>query len=359
MIAVFQAAGTGRRAQGAHAAVREVLRRIPRLSVRGDDLRLRPLDGMTNTVFEADCPAGRFSVRLPAPTLDPWVDRGAEAVHATAAGRAGLGPPVVFADPRDGALVCRFLEGTPLDVETASEPETLPRVSQALRRLHTSGLPFVTDFDPFVVLDCYQARLRRDGHASLVPEAATRLRARLGPLRDALRARPVPAVPCHHDVWPPNLIAHERRLWMVDWEYAGRGDPLWDLADFSVAAGLDANAERALLAAWWDAAPPAALRARLRLYKPVCDALWAWWAVVQHAGREGRESDPGEGGLLGYALQRAERGCRSVGAPETAAALRSVAQTVLPLDRWPAPADGRRPATAAPGSPWPAVEHGA
>jgi aminoglycoside phosphotransferase (APT) family kinase protein len=36
---------------------------------------------------------------------------------------------------------------------------------------------------------------------------------------------------CHHDVHEQNLVTDPAgRLWLVDWEYAGMGDPVFDLA---------------------------------------------------------------------------------------------------------------------------------
>lgn len=300
------------------AAVRHVLRRMPDLPGDLAELKVRPLDGMTNTVFRVDCSAGSFSVRLPSETVDPWVDRRAEAANARAAAAAGLGPRVLFSDPEDGSLVCRFLPGGPLTVENARTPQMLARVGAMLRRLHSSGIDFVNDFDPFVVLAQYEATLRRNGCPDLLPEAALLLRVRLTQIQETLRAHPAPPVACHHDLWPPNIVATEDELALVDWEYAGRGDPLWDLADFSVATELNDEQERILLDAWWGTPVPGPLHARLRLYKPVCDALWAWWAVVQHAGHDHKTS------MLAYAEARARRGLRAVHAQDLPAALRTV-----------------------------------
>jgi thiamine kinase-like enzyme len=47
-----------------------------------------------------------------------------------------------------------------------------------------------------------------------------------------------------------NFIAAGRRLWIVDWEYAGMGDPAFDLANFAVNNGLDEPGDAELLEAY-------------------------------------------------------------------------------------------------------------
>ena len=59
-----------------------------------------------------------------------------------------------------------------------------------------------------------------------------RLRARAAA---GVRADPVRRLPlalCHNDLHHLNLIDDGPRLWLVDWEYGGRGNPLFDVAGF-------------------------------------------------------------------------------------------------------------------------------
>jgi thiamine kinase-like enzyme len=57
-------------------------------------------------------------------------------------------------------------------------------------------------------------------------------------------------VPCHNDPWPGNLIDADGRVYLIDWEYSGMNDPVWDLADLSVEAGFDAEQDRAMVEAY-------------------------------------------------------------------------------------------------------------
>ena len=62
--------------------------------------------------------------------------------------------------------------------------------------------------------------------------------------------------PCHNDLLNANFIDDGDRLRIVDWEYAGMGDPFFDLGNFSVNHGLSLDEDLVLLAAYDQTEPP-------------------------------------------------------------------------------------------------------
>ena len=46
-------------------------------------------------------------------------------------------------------------------------------------------------------------------------------------------------------------------MWIMDWEYAGMNDPMWDLGDLSVEGGLDDAQDQEMLMSYFDVKPPA------------------------------------------------------------------------------------------------------
>jgi thiamine kinase-like enzyme len=51
----------------------------------------------------------------------------------------------------------------------------------------------------------------------------------------------------HNDLLAANIMDDGRRLWLIDWEYAGFNSPLFDLANLASNNDLDADAVRRLL----------------------------------------------------------------------------------------------------------------
>jgi hypothetical protein len=73
------------------------------------------------------------------------------------------------------------------------------------------------------------------------------------------------------------------RLYIVDWEFSGMNDPMWDLGDLSAEAGFGPEQDRVMMEAYYSNTVPSALYSRLELYKVVSDLLWALWGFIQHA----------------------------------------------------------------------------
>ena len=208
------------------------------------------------------------------------IDRSAEHQATRAAASVGVGPEVVaFLEP-EGWLVTRFVEGGTPPVERLREPGQLTRVAAALRAVH-EGPPVPAAFDSFRVVAAYRATAAARGVA--VPESvdwAWETAARI----EAVRGR-VAAKPCHNDLLNANFIDDGTTLRIVDWEYAGMGDVFFDLANFAVDHELDAEARRALLAAYFGEVPAGAAD-RLELMRFLSDFREAMWGVVQTAVSE-------------------------------------------------------------------------
>jgi thiamine kinase-like enzyme len=100
--------------------------------------------------------------------------------------------------------------------------------------------------------------------------------------RAALLADPVAPVPCHCDPLCENFLDMGETMYLIDYEYAGNNDPMFDLGDFSVEAGLGAEEDALLLEGYFDGPPPADAAARMVIHKANCDLFWALWAVIQH-----------------------------------------------------------------------------
>ncbi len=111
----------------------------------------------------------------------------------------------------------------------------------------------------------------------------------------------MPLAPCHNDPWPGNLLDTGRNIYIIDWEYSGMNDPLWDLGDLSVEAGFAPEQDMAMMEAYYGGPAPAALYSRLAIYKTLSDLHWSLWAMVQHAN--GNPADD----FRTYAATRLER----------------------------------------------------
>jgi thiamine kinase-like enzyme len=259
------------------------MQRVPELA--GADLTLTALSGgITNRNFlvEVTGRRDRYVLRLAGnDTHLLGISREVEHAATVAAAGVGVGPEVTAFIRPEGYLVTRFIEGSPVPDEVAHRPETIQRVAASLRRIH-DGPAIPGLFVPLRIVEAYRALALARGVA--VP-AEYELAAAIGRrIELACLANPVELRPCHNDLLNANFIDDGERIRIVDWEYAGMGDPFFDLGNFSINHELSADEDELLLDAYdgpaQGAGRPARL-ARLALMRVVSDFREAMWGVLQ------------------------------------------------------------------------------
>ncbi|MFT7595421.1 MAG: thiamine kinase-like enzyme [Paracoccaceae bacterium] len=195
-----------------------------------------------------------------------------------AAQSVGIAPPITHAEP--GILVLEFIDSTPLDEAAVRDPENLSRIVPLLKRCHVDVMqalrgPVLT-FWVFHVLRDYAATLRAD--ASPYAAKLNDLLATADQLAKAVGK--VDLVLGHNDLLAANFLDDGRRLWLLDWEYAGFNSPLFDLAGLASNNGLSPQQENWLLETYYDA--PATDHLMHRFHAMKCASLLreTMWSMV-------------------------------------------------------------------------------
>jgi thiamine kinase-like enzyme len=280
-------------------AARSVLNSIPGFANARETMQR--LGGLTNKVYQI----GNVVLRIPGEGTSEYINREHEGAAARAAAAAGVSPEVLYADPKTGVMLTRLVaDAVTMSPERFASRQGSPaRAARALRQLHGSKGVFPFRFELFSMIDDYlnvlagKDVLLPDGYHDVVAEAQT--------MREALASHALPLVPCHCDPLCENFLDTGERMWIVDWEYSGMNDPMWDLGDLSVEAGFNAFQDEELLNAYCGGVPLDFDRGRMMIYKAMCDLLWTLWGLIQHANKNPADD------FQAYALNRFNR-CKSL-----------------------------------------------
>ena len=255
------------------------MQKVPELA--GRDLTLTALSGgITNRNFRVDA-AGtdqRWVIRLAGnDTHLLGISREVEHAATVAAAGVGVGPEVTAFIRPEGYLVTRFIVGSPVSDAAVHQPETLRRVADSLRRIH-DGPAIPGLFVPLRIVEAYRALALERG--VVIPPAYDRAAAIGRRIEMALLSNPIELRPCHNDLLNANFIDDGSRIRIIDWEYAGMGDPFFDLGNFSINHELTRDEDEILLTAYDGDVRPDRL-ARLTLMRVVSDFREAMWGVLQ------------------------------------------------------------------------------
>jgi thiamine kinase-like enzyme len=259
------------------ADVERLLRASPLFA--GQTLTIRPLHGgITNRNFVVSTDVAEYVVRIPGErTALLGIDRAQEAEAATRAAELGVGPPVLGMLDSVGTLVTQLVAGHHLEPHP---PEArLADVVGVIRRFHLSG-PLSGAFPIHRIVE-WHAR-DASAHGVMAPPAYERLHQQSRRIEAAFGRAPMPAVPCHNDLLPGNILFSEEGVWLLDFEYAGMNDVFFDLGNLSINSELGHHAEERLLELYFGQLTKTSW-ARLQLMKMMSEFREGMWAVVQQA----------------------------------------------------------------------------
>ena len=279
--------------------------RIPALKdIPAAEVRAERLGGLTNLVYRVRTQQRDYVLRVAGPGTESFIDRKVEAHNARAAASAGVSPEVLFVDESDGLMLMPHIPATTMTPEAFRSTAGAPaRAGAAFARLHDSGQTFEFRFELFQMIDGYLKLLGElgatlpEGYHDVVEEAEA--------VREVLDAKPARLAPCHCDPLCENLLDTGEAMWIVDWEYSGMNDPLWDLGDLSVEAGLSPEQDLEMMQAYRSGSVSEADFGRMVVYKAMCDLLWTLWGLIQHA-----QGNPAED-FWAYSVDRFER-CKAL-----------------------------------------------
>ncbi|MDR7143901.1 phosphotransferase [Rhizobium sp. BE258] len=242
--------------------------RIHALGIWHGPVEIEPITGgITNRNYLVRDRSTRRVVRLGDDIPVHHINRQNELAASIAAHAAGLSPAVIHHAP--GILVLDFIESRALSAADLQDEATLLRTLPLVRACHGDiarhfrGQAMI--FWVFHVIRDYAANLAAAGsaYAPLLPgllEKAERLEAAAGPFEIGFG---------HNDLLAANFLDDGKRLWLIDWDYAGFNTPLFDLGGLASNNELPEAAERTMLESYFE--------------KPLTPDLWRRYSAMKCA----------------------------------------------------------------------------
>jgi thiamine kinase-like enzyme len=205
--------------------------------------------GITNANFRVDTDGGSYFVRIGDDIPVHGVMRFNELAASRAAAACALSPAVRHTEP--GALIFDFIEAKTFSAEDVRLRTNLERILGLVQRCHRDMPSEIRGpaliFWVFHVLRDYAHSLK-DGesrHLATLP----RLMQITADLEHIVGQ--VDIVYGHNDLLPSNFLDDGKRLWLIDWDYAGFNSPLFDLGNLCSNNEVSAEDEIWLLEAYF------------------------------------------------------------------------------------------------------------
>lgn len=247
----------------------------------GEYEKISRMGGLTNHTYRVALKDGKeYVVRIPGEGTEEMIVRSDEEISTKLACDLGVDAPMLYFGERGEKVTEYIPNATTMNAKALKEPRHIRQVAEIFRTIHNSGMDTGVSFEVFdmalsyeriifakeiAMFDDYQ--LTKDEVLSIKGEIDTCLT--------------VKRVPCHNDPLCENWVEGNGRMYLIDWEYAGMNDGMWDLADVSIEAGFDDQCDRLLLEAYMGRKPTCMDVKHFLANKIYVDYLWSLWAKAR------------------------------------------------------------------------------
>lgn len=242
---------------------------------------LSRMGGLTNHTYKVTLADGaEYVIRIPGEGTEEMIVRSDEMVSTKLACELGIDAKLLYFD-RSGAKVTRYIpDAVTMCAEALREPERIGKVARTLRQLHSCGADTKVPFEVFDMAESYE-KIILEKQVSMfedyreVKAEVIRIKAEIDAAFD------IQKVPCHNDPLCENWVEGNGRMYLIDWEYAGMNDGMWDLADVSIEAEYDDACDRMLLRDYMGREPDVMDEKHFLASKIYVDYLWTLWAKAR------------------------------------------------------------------------------
>jgi len=253
--------------------------RIRNLGIWRGKISVEPMSGgMTNRNYRVADQEKTVAIRFGEDIPVHMINRANELAASRAAHAAGISPAILHHAP--GILVMEYLEGRTLTAADVDKASMIKRIIPLLRACHEDIPKYFRGpamiFWVFQVIRDY-ANTLKDGESPHLADVRILLQ-KAAKLESA--AGPYSIVFGHNDLLAANFLDDGKRLWLIDWDYAGFNSPLFDLGGLASNNALGEERETSLLEAYFEVAVNETLWRRYQAMKCASLLRETMWSMV-------------------------------------------------------------------------------
>lgn len=241
------------------------------------------LGGMTNKNYLITINNKKYVLRIAGAGTTNIINRYSEKINAREVSKIGVDKELIYFNEETGIKISEYIEkAETLNPETSKKSENLLLTSKLLKKLHTSNIKFENRFNVFNEIKKYENLIKNKELIYKAYGGYTENRKLIFGLENFLKKNGMVIVSCHNDTVPENFIKNDKNeMFLIDWEYSGMNDPMWDLAAHSLESNFDEREENIFLENYFEKNIKKEDYLRIGCYKVLQDFLWSIWTILK------------------------------------------------------------------------------
>ncbi|WP_252232101.1 NTP transferase domain-containing protein [Clostridium sp. ZBS15] len=238
--------------------------------------------GMTNKNYRICVKGKRYILRVAGIGTESMISRKNEMFNSSIASERGYNVETPYFNVETGIKISTFIENAEtLTPRSVKKEENLKQVTRILRNLHEDNeFPMKNEFNVFRELEKYEDVLKNSQGEFF--DDYDEVRERFMKLEQILKELDRVFVPSHNDLVSENLVKDtEGRIYLIDWEYSGINDDMWDLAALSLENSFSEDDIELMFRLYFNGEADENSRKRLLIHQISQDLLWAVWTLIK------------------------------------------------------------------------------
>jgi len=240
--------------------------------------------GMTNNSYKVTISGKNYIARIPGSRTEEMINREYEKINCVIANELELDAKIIYINADNGIKIAEFIEGVEtLTIAMTKHENVMESVTKLLKTLHHSRILFQNDFDAFEEFEKYEQLIKESN--GFLFEDYPQIKQRVMRLEKILDELGCDYVACHNDPASVNILKDPSdRFYLIDWEYAGNYDPMWDLATHALESEFNNEEELLFLQKYYETKDIKEKDKIKFLLFQVLRQLWCGlWACVREA----------------------------------------------------------------------------
>lgn len=285
-----------------------------------DDLTIKQIGGMSNRNYHVSLLGQEYILRIPGLGSEGMVVRRYECQNDQHAARLGINPSVRFFSEESGVKLADYIDqAETLNQATIQRHDNMRQIARILRTLHNSEVRFNNDFNVLREIQHYEDLI--EAHVASCSGTLSdnnggggyyadykRIKSIVSVFEAELNTIGVSLAPCHNDLVAENFIKSKDKIYLIDWEYSGMNDPMWDIAALFLESRFSQENQDYFLRQYFATGEVSeSCHRKIKIYQILMDLLWSLWTII----KENKGEDFGSYGLDRY--QRAVQGLIEMG----------------------------------------------
>lgn len=239
------------------------------------------MGGLTNHTYKVTMPDGNeYVVRIPGEGTEEMIVRSDELISTRLACDLRIDADLLCFN-EDGSKIAKYIPNAiTMSAELLHQDKHIKQVAEIFRKLHSCGVDTKVPFEVFEIAKGYE-KIISDKNVAMFDDYADRKSEVMQIKSEIDSTIEIKKVPCHNDALCENWVEGDGKMYLIDWEYAGMNDGMWDIADVSIEAGFDEAYDEKLLSAYLGHTPTVSDKKHFLANKIYVDYLWTLWAKTR------------------------------------------------------------------------------